>query len=178
MVLETVMPTDLATVFGSIGTILALSACIAGVGYRTWAKYHDKIMAGEVEAFDRKFFYQALVSFGGALVLALPLLTAASEMINQWAGTVGYIIAWIMTAAWAYALNDGVNGTIKSVEGRAVKTAVTSGKLDKAIQERMEFLSNSSKGSKAEGSQGPQTSPSSTGAENTPQSTPADKDPV
>ena len=137
MVLETI---DLTAIFGSIGTILALSACIAGVGWRTWAKYHDKIMAGEVQAFDRKFFYQALVSFGGALVLALPLLTAASEMINQWAGTVGYIVAWIMTAAWAYALNDGVNGTVKTIEGRAVRTAVSSGKLDNAIKERMEYL--------------------------------------
>jgi len=167
MVLETI---DLTAIFGSIGTILALSACIAGVGWRTWAKYHDKIMAGEVQAFDRKFFYQALVSFGGAL-LALPLLTAASEMINQWAGTVGYIVAWIMTAAWAYALNDGVNGTIKSIEGRAVRTAVSSGKLDQAIKERMEYLKDEDgEGSKQPAQPTPPSSSQPVGEENTPQS--------
>src|SRR5688572_14348622 len=168
MVLETI---DLTAIFGSIGTILALSACIAGVGWRTWAKYHDKIMAGETQAFDRKFFYQALVSSGGALVLALPLLTAASEMINQWAGTVGYIVAWIMTAAWAYALNDGVNGTIKSIEGRAVRTAVSSGKLDQAIKERMDFLSTGARGSTQPGQPTPPSSKQPVGEENTPQST-------
>ena len=142
MALESI---DLEALFGNIGVMLALTACIAGVGWRTWAKYHDKIMAGEAEAFDRKFFYQALVAFGGSLVLALPLLTAASEMINQWAGTVGYIIAWVMTAAWAYALNDGTNGIIKMVENKAVTRAVKSGELDKAIRERMEFLGSGSK---------------------------------
>lgn len=137
MALESI---DINAIFGNLGVILALTACIAGVGWRTWSKYHDKIMAGEVEAFDRKFFYQALVSFGGAVVIALPLVTAGTEMINQWAGSVGLLIAWLLTAGWAYAVNDGTNGVIKLVEGRAVTTAVSSGKLDGVIKERIQVL--------------------------------------
>ena len=174
MVLET-MP-DITAIFGSLGVILSLTACVAGVGWRTWSKYHDKIMNGEVQAFDRKFFYQALVSFGGAVVVALPLVTAGTEMINEWAGSVGLLIAWLLTAGWAYAVNDGTNGVIKLVENKAVVRAVKSGQLDNAIKARMEELS-SSKGSSTTGSTEPQTSQPSTEGENTPQPSP-DRDPM
>lgn len=137
MSLETI---DIAAIFGSLGVILSLTACVAGVGWRTWAKYHDKIMSGEAQAFDRKFLYQALVAFGGSVVIALPLVTAGTEMINEWAGSVGLLIAWLLTAGWAYAFNDGTNGVIKLVENKGIERAVKSGKLDKVIQERMKVL--------------------------------------
>jgi len=166
MAIETI---DIAAIFGSIGVILSLSACVAGVGYRTWAKYHDKVMSGEVQAFDRKFFYQALVAFGGAIVVSLPLVTAGVEMINQWAGSVGLLIAWFMTAGWAYAVSDGTNGIVKLVEKKAVMRAVKSGQLDNAIKERIQEIRTEEGSKPVEQPVQPVSSQPAQG-ENTPQS--------
>lgn len=131
---------DFNAIFGTTGTILALTACTAGVGWRTWSKWYDKLKKGEDVPFDRKFIWQALGSLGGALVLAIPLLSTATEMINQWAGTAGLLIAWIVTAGWAFFVNDSTNGIIKTIEGKAVTRAVKSGKLDKIIAQRMKEI--------------------------------------
>lgn len=173
--LETI---DLTAIFGSLGVILALTACMAGVGWRTWAKYHDKIQSGEVQAFDRKFFYQALVAFGGSIVVALPLLAAATEMINQWAGSVGLLIAWLLTAGWAYSVNDGTNGVIKLIEKKAVVRAIKNGELDQAIKQRLEQLKDQDEGdSTPQESQVQQPSSTQTTEENSLQSNQG-KDPV
>lgn len=148
MALESI---DLTAIFGSIGVLLSVTACVAGVGWRTWSKWYDKIMAGEHVPFDKKFILQALGSLALALIVAMPLVTAGAEMINQWAGVYGLAIAWFLTAGWAYATNDGTNGIIKLVEGRAVTTAVKSGKLDGVIETRVnQILASRSEGTKEE----------------------------
>lgn len=139
----TIESIDFNAIFGTTGTILALTACTAGVGWRTWSKWYDKLRNGEEVPFDRKFIWQALGSFVGALMLAIPLLSAGAEFLAQWAGSVGLLIAWIMTAGWAYYVNDGTNGIIKLIEGSAVNKAVKSGKLDKIIAARMKEIQGS-----------------------------------
>jgi hypothetical protein len=43
-----------------------------------------------------------------------------------------------LTAAWAYALNDGTNGLIKRIENKAVTNGIKSGRFDSIIDKRVE----------------------------------------
>lgn len=151
---------DVVALFGSVSVLLSVTACTAGVGWRTWSKWYDKIREGENVPFDRKFLFQAIGSLVGSLLVALPLVTAGTEMINQWAGVYGLVLAWFLTAGWAYSVNDGANGIIKLLENNAINKAVVSGKLDKAIEQRMQVIQKEEQ--ELKGQQTPQGTTSNT----------------
>ena len=140
MSVEIVDVLSIQTMFGSLAFLLSITACTAGVAWRTYSKYKDKIDAGENIPFDGKFVYQAIGVLIASVTIAFPMTSLGIEQINQYAGTLGLIGAWILTAAWAYALNDGTNGLIKKVENRAVSSAVKSGKFDSIIKQQMQKL--------------------------------------
>lgn len=138
MVVEITDVLSINTMFGSLAFLLSITACTAGVAWRTYSKYKDKIDAGENITFDGKFVYQAIGVLIASVAVAFPMVSLGIEQINQYAGSIGLIGAWILTAAWAYALNDGTNGLIKKVETKAVKTAIQKGTFDAVIQKEVE----------------------------------------
>lgn len=149
MVVEIADVLTLETMFGSVAFLLSITACIAGVSWRTYSKFKDRIDAGEDIKFDLKFVYQAVGVLIASVAVAYPLTSLGIAQINQYAGSIGLLGAWIVTAAWAYALNDGANGLIKKVETRAVVTAVKSGRfddiIDKQVEKRLEQRMNKQK---------------------------------
>ena len=138
MVVEITDVLSIETMFGSLAFLLSISACTAGVAWRTFSKWKDKIDAGENVPFDAKFVYQAVGVLIASVAVAFPLTQLGIEQINQYAGTIGLIGAWILTAAWAYALNDGTNGVIKRIETKSVVTAIKSGRFDDVIDRKVE----------------------------------------
>jgi hypothetical protein len=142
MAIEIVDILTIETMFGSLAFLLSITACTAGVAWRTFSKWKDKIDAGEDIPFDVKFIYQAIGVLIASVAVAYPLTSVGIEQINAYAGQLGLIAAWILTAAWAYALNDGTNGLISKIEKKAVVRAVRNGELDKLIEEK---IKNSSK---------------------------------
>jgi hypothetical protein len=142
MVLENVTSivstVDINYLFGSIGTILALSACVAGGMFQTIIKWWDKWQDGQPIAFDKKFIGTAVASFIAALTISVPLMNAGTEVLNANIPTYGLIMAWFITAGWAYALNNGVNGIVTKLEQKGVNNLVKSGKLDLIIEEKVE----------------------------------------
>ena len=129
---------DVNYLFGSLATFLGVTACVAGVSFQTFIKWWDKWQDGQPIPFDRKFLGTAVATLFGALVIAIPLQAAASERIDQYTSIYGLIIAWIMTAAWAYALNNGVNGIVTKLEQRGENNLVKSGRLDALIERKVE----------------------------------------
>ncbi len=138
MVVEIMDVLSIETMFGSLAFLLSISACIAGVSWRTFIKWKDKIDAGEHIPFDVKFVYQAVGVLIASVAVAYPMVNIGIEQINQYAGSIGLIGAWLLVAAWAYALNDGTNGIIKRVENKAVTSAITNGKFDSLIDKKVE----------------------------------------
>ena len=142
MVLENVTSivstVDIRYLFGSIGTILALSACVAGGMFQTIIKWWDKWVDGQPIAFDKKFIGTAIASFIAALTVSIPLMNAGAEVLNTNIPTYGLIIAWFITAGWAYALNNGVNGIVTKLEQKGANNLVKSGKLDLIIEQKVQ----------------------------------------
>jgi len=128
---------DINYLFGSLSTFLAITACVAGVAFQTFIKWWDKWQDGQPIPFDRKFLGTAVATLFGALVIAIPIQAAASAQLEQFTSSYGIIVAWIMTAAWAYALNNGVNGIVTKLEQRGETNVVRSGKLDAIIEEKV-----------------------------------------
>lgn len=128
---------DIQYLFGSLGTFLALSAVTAGVAFQTIIKWWDKWQDGQPIPFDRKFVGTAVYAFVGALVIAIPLLNAGTEVLNANIPTYGLIIAWVITAGWAYALNNGVNGVVSKIYNGAESRLIKSGKLDQLIEQKV-----------------------------------------
>lgn len=128
---------DINYLFGSLANILALSAVTAGVLFQTVIKWWDKWQDGQPIPFDRKFFATAISAFVGALIVAIPLLNAGGEVLNQNIPTYGLIIAWFVTAGWAYALNNGINGVVTKVYNGAESRLVKSGRLDQIIEDKV-----------------------------------------
>lgn len=128
---------DIQYLFGSLGTFLALSAVTAGVAFQTIIKWWDKWQDGQPIPFDRKFIGTAVSAFVGALVVAIPLLNAGTEVLNANIPTYGLIIAWVITAGWAYALNNGVNGVVSKIYNGAESRLIKSGRLDQLIEQKV-----------------------------------------
>lgn len=128
---------DIQYLFGSLGTFLALSAVTAGVAFQTIVKWWDKWQDGQPIPFDRKFIGTAVSAFVGALVVAIPLLNAGTEVLNANIPTYGLIIAWVITAGWAYALNNGVNGVVSKIYNGAESRLIKSGRLDQLIEQKV-----------------------------------------
>lgn len=124
--------------FGSLGTLIALSACIAGNLFQTIVKWWDKWQDGQPIPFDRKFIGTAVASFIGAVMISIPLLNAGAEVLNANIPTYGLIIAWFVTAGWAYALNNGVNGVVTKIYNGAETRLIKSGKLDAYIEQQVQ----------------------------------------
>ena len=129
---------DIQYLFGSLGTFLALSACVAGVAFQTIIKWWDKWTDGQPIVFDKKFIGTAVAAFIGALTVSIPLLNASTEILNANIPTYGLIIAWIVTAAWAYALNNGTNGIVLKLEQKGAENLLKSNKIDRIIEEKVE----------------------------------------
>ena len=146
---------DINYLFGSIANVLALSAVTAGVLFQSIIKWWDKWQDGQPIPFDRKFVGTAVASFIGALVVAIPLLNAGSEVLNENIPTYGLILAWFITAGWAYALNNGTNGIVTKIYNGAESRLVKSGKLDQLIEQKVNEKLASQRGSSS-------TEPSST----------------
>lgn len=128
---------DINYLFGSLANILALSAVTIGVLFQTIIKWWDKWQDGQPIPFDRKFIGTAISAFVGALIVAIPLLNAGSEVLNANIPIYGLIIAWFVTAGWAYALNNGINGVVTKVYSGAENRLIKSGRLDALIDERI-----------------------------------------
>lgn len=140
MALETI---DINYLFGSLATFLGITAVIAGVSFQTFIKWWDKWVEGQPIPFDRKFLGTAAATIFGALVVAIPLNAAATERIDEYSTTYGIIIAWVMTAAWGYALNNGVNGIVTRLEQRGENNLLKSDRLQKRIDKAVALrLSN------------------------------------
>ena len=129
---------DVQYLFGSLSNILALSAVTIGVLFQTIIKWWDKWQDGQPIPFDRKFIGTAISAFVGALIVAIPLLNAGSEVLNENIPTYGLVIAWFVTAGWAYALNNGINGVVTKVYSGAENRLIKSGKLDSLIEQKVE----------------------------------------
>lgn len=128
---------DIQYLFGSLGTFLALSAVTTGVAFQTIIKWWDKWQDGQPIPFDRKFVGTAVSAFVGALVVAIPLLNTGTEVLNAKIPTYGLIIAWVITAGWAYALNNGVNGVVSKIYNGAESRLIKSGRLDQLIEQKV-----------------------------------------
>lgn len=128
---------DIQYLFGSLGTFLALSAVTSGVAFQTIIKWWDKWIDGQPISFDKKFIGTAIATFFGALTIAIPLLNAGAEVLNANIPTYGLIIAWLITAGWAYALNNGVNGIVTRIYNGAETRLIKSGKLDSYIETKV-----------------------------------------
>ena len=130
---------DIQYLFGSLGTILALSAVTVGVAFQTIIKWWDKWVDGQPITFDKKFIGTAIATFFGALTVAIPLLNAGTEVLNANLPTYGLILAWLITAGWAYALNNGTNGIITRIYDGAETRLIKSGKLDAYIEQQVQL---------------------------------------
>jgi len=152
---------DIQYLFGSLGTFLALSAVTAGVAFQTIIKWWDKWQDGQPIPFDRKFIGTAVSAFVGALVVAIPLLNAGTEVLNANIPTYGLIIAWVITAGWAYALNNGVNGVVSKIYNGAESRLIKSGRLDQLIEQKVaeKLAENNNNGSSDVGTEPPQLQP-------------------
>lgn len=128
---------DVNYLFGSLGTLVALSAITSGILFQTIVKWWDKWQEGQPIPFDRKFAGTAVAAFIGALVVAIPLLNAGIEVLNENIPTYGLIFAWFITAGWAYALNNGVNGVVSKIYNGAETRLLKSGKLDSIIEQKI-----------------------------------------
>lgn len=129
---------DINYLFGSLANLLALSAVTAGILFQTIIKWWDKWQDGQPIPFDKKFAGTAISAFIGALIIAIPLLNAGSEVLNANIPVYGLIIAWFMTAGWAYALNNGVNGIITKLEQRGENRVLQSDRLQSMIDSAVE----------------------------------------
>jgi hypothetical protein len=147
MVLEnvtSVVPSavDIQYLFGSVANILALSACIAGITFQTVIKWWDKWQDGQPIAFDKKFIGTAVATLIGSISIAIPLLGASSQVLQTNIPTYGLIFAWFVTAAWAYALNNGVNGIVTKLLQKGGENLLKSGKIDRLIAEKVALRLN------------------------------------
>lgn len=132
---------DINYLFGSLANLLALSAVTAGALFQTIIKWWDKWQDGQPIPFDKKFAGTAIASFIGALVVAIPLLNAGAEVLNENIPIYGLVIAWFITAGWSYALNNGVNGIVTKLEQRGENRLLKSDRIqtmiNKAVDERV-----------------------------------------
>lgn len=121
--------------FGDVTTLIILSAVVAGVAWRTLGKYWDKIKDGEITSFSPQFLATAIGAIVAAGLPALYLMPEASALFTEQVGQYGIILAWAITAGWAYGINEGLNYSWGRVKGNADKLALQ--KLDGIVEQKV-----------------------------------------
>lgn len=130
----------LAPLFGSQDNMIIFSAIVFGLGMRTVYRYYQEKKAGNPDAqqFDSKFFYYALIAFIGAGIPALQFMPLATATFNAFVPQWGIVFSWIFTAMGIYTANAAVNAGAKLIENKAVTQAITSGKFDDVIDQKVQ----------------------------------------
>lgn len=136
----------MAPLFGDGYTMIIFSAVVFGLGMRTVYRYYQERKQGNPDAqhFDMKFFYTAIMAFIAAGLPAMALMPSATATFNSMLPQWGVVMSWAFTALIMYSANAGINAAVKGFEGNTISKFVESGKLDRAIQERIGILSGKS----------------------------------
>ena len=129
---------DTYTLFGSSLQMIIFSAVIVGLMVRTGGKAIDKFRDGEITKFETKWIFTGIAALVASMIPAMAFMPTATQIFADNAGSYGIIGGWLITAFMAYGINEGVNYTYKRLEGKVETNVVTSGKLDKIIDQKVE----------------------------------------
>lgn len=132
-----------APLFGSQDNMLIFSAIVFGLGMRTVYRYYQEKKKGNPDAqqFDVKFLWTAVMAFIAAGLPAMAFMPAATATFNSFVPQWGIAFAWAFTAMGIYTANAAINAAVTGFQKQTIETAVSSGKLDKIIAQRMNALS-------------------------------------
>lgn len=76
-----------------VANIVAIVGIAIGIMWTTYAPYLKKMKEEKIESFNMKYLVTAVISFGGALVTAIPLLASLDlEGAPIWSLFIGAII--------------------------------------------------------------------------------------
>lgn len=107
-----------------------------GQSGRTLLPYWDKLKAGEIDMFDRKFIGTAIIAFIGAIVPSLALFPAVMERLDPVMANVGLAAVFVLSVLIGYGANDIVNYGLKLSTSNTSRQALDK-KIDQIVEEKV-----------------------------------------
>ncbi len=91
----------------NIANVVAILGIVLGIMWTTYAPYIKKLKEEKIEHFDKKYLVSAVISFGAALVTAIPLL-AGFDLEGTTDMFALFVMAIIYGATCTRATNRGI----------------------------------------------------------------------
>lgn len=120
----------LENAFGDLTSTLILITLMIAITLRTSSEFIEKMMKGEIDGFNRKYLFTAVVAFISSIPLAMALFGESAKIFLAYFGSWGLVGALFMVGVYGYGWNHLVNKltslaghfyTAKSGEGGSIQ---------------------------------------------------------
>lgn len=122
--------------FGTVTSWVVVLGLLVGHAARTLLPYWDKIQAGEIDMFNKKFIGTAVIAFIGSIVPTFAFFPEAMERIGPHIGTFGIPTIFVLSVLVGYGANSVVNYGLKRAEAKA-KTEQLNKKISDIVETKV-----------------------------------------